>query len=375
MSLPFPPLDPATVLGELANFGARLARVPAALASASSAAATTANGCSERDAVWRDGKTILYRYRPLAAPTVRVPLLIVYALVNRPGMLDLEPDRSLVRRLLERGIDLYLIDWGYPDGGDRLTELVDYLERGIDPCVREVAARHDVDAINLLGVCQGGTLSLCYTALHAERVRNLVTMVTPVDFHTPGNLLAAWARGIDVEALLRAHGNVPGALLNAVFVAMLPFRLGQQKYLNLIDAVDDPEKLATFLRMEKWIFDSPDQAGAAFGQFLRWFYHENRLAQGTLELGGQRVDLARITQPLLNVFATQDHLVPPAASRALQALVGSRDYTALEVDAGHIGLYTSARSQRELPGTLAAWLAAREPRRSTRSRSQRRSSR
>jgi polyhydroxyalkanoate synthase len=354
--------DPAAIARELADFSARLARTLPAL----KAASTEATGCSAREAVWRDGKIVLYRYRPLRppdrlrAPAPIAPLLIVYALVNRPYMMDLEEDRSLVRRLLEQGLELYLIDWGYPDAADRCTELADYLQRGIDACVGHVARRHAIGTVNLLGVCQGGTLCLCYTALHPERVRNLITMVTPVDFHTPGNLLASWARSVDVDALVRAYGNVPGSLLNAVFVSMLPFRLGQQKYLGLVDAVDDRRQLETFMRMEKWIFDSPDQAGEAFRQFVRWFYQENRLVRGTLEIAGRRVDLARITQPILNVYASRDHLVPPAASVALASVVGSRDYTPLAVDAGHIGLYTSARAQRELPATLAGWLAARE---------------
>jgi len=367
MSGPLPLLDATTAAAEIADFCARLARAQPALRAAIDA--SPENGCSERELLWRDGKTSLYRYRPLRPAVVSTPLVIVYALVNRPYMMDLQADRSLVRRLLEQGIELYLIDWGYPDGADRLTELDDYLERGIEPCLRQVAERHGVEAVNVLGVCQGGTLSLCYTALHPERVRNLITMVTPVDFHTPGNLLATWARNIDVEALVHAHGNVPGALLNSVFVSMLPFRLGSQKYVHLLDLLDDPAQLATFMRMEKWIFDSPDQAGAAFSQFVRWFFQENRLALGTLELGGRRVDLARVTHPVLNVFASRDHLVPPGASRALRPLLGSRDYTALEVDAGHIGLYTSARAQRELPATMAAWLVGRDPRRRARSSS------
>ena len=359
MSAPGPKLDSEAIARELADYAARLARTVPALKAASVAAA----GCTAREAVWRDGKTVLYRYRPLAPPAPLTPLLIAYALVNRPTMLDLEPDRSLVRRLLEHGLEVYLIDWGYPDGADRLTELADYLEDGIDASVRQVTSAHGLESVNLLGVCQGGTLSLCYAALHPERVQNLITMVTPVDFHTPENRLARWARGIDVDALVRAHGNVPGELLNAVFVSLLPFRLGQQKYLNLLDAADDPQQLETFMRMERWIFDSPDQAGEAFRQFVRWFFQENRLARGTLEIAGRAVDLRRITQPVLNVYATQDHLVPPSATAGLASLLGSRDYTPLAVDAGHIGLYTSRRAQQEVARGIASWLLEREQQR------------
>jgi polyhydroxyalkanoate synthase len=114
-----------------------------------------------------------------------------------------------------------------------------------------------------------------------------------------------------------------------------------------------------FMRMEKWIFDSPDQAGAAFREFSNWFYKENRLLKGTLEIGGQRVDLRRITQPVLNVYGKQDHLVPPAASTAMQNLLGSGDYLALGMDVGHIGMYVSGRAQRELPQAIVGWLQRR----------------
>lgn len=324
------------------------------------AAADVSFGCSDKDAVYREDKLTLYRYRPLAASAGLPPVLIVYALVNRPYMMDLQPDRSLIRRLLERGIDVYLIDWGYPDGADRYTDLDDYINGYLHRCLDEVLRAHSIPSTTLLGVCQGGTFSLCYTALHPERVRNLITMVTPVDFQTPDNLLSCWARGIDVDALVAAHGVVPGDVLNAAYVSLLPFRLLQQKYVNLLEVGGDQAQMENFMRMEKWIFDSPAQAGAAFAQFTRWFFQENRLLRGTLEIGGRRVDLKRVTQPVLNVYGKQDHLVPPSASTPLEALVGSSDYLALGLDVGHIGMYVSGRSQRELPEAIAYWLNKRK---------------
>jgi polyhydroxyalkanoate synthase len=343
-------------IGELGALPGKLAATVQSL----QAAAGVSFGCSEKDAVYREDKLTLYRYRPLAESAGLPPVLIVYALVNRPYMMDLQPDRSLIRRLLERGIDVYLIDWGYPDGADRYTNLDDYINGYLHRCLGEVLRAHSIPSTTLLGVCQGGTFSLCYAALHPERVRNLITMVTPVDFQTPDNLLACWARGLDVDALVAAHGVVPGDVLNAAYVSLLPFRLLQQKYVNLLDSGGDQAQMENFMRMEKWIFDSPAQAGAAFAQFTRWFFQENRLLRGTLEIGGRRVDLKRITQPVLNIYGKQDHLVPPAASTALEPLVGSSDYAALGLDVGHIGMYVSGRSQRELPEAIAYWLSKRK---------------
>ncbi len=323
------------------------------------AASEVTFGCSEKDAVYSEDKLTLYRYRPLAASAKLPPIMIVYALVNRPYMMDLQPDRSLIRRLLELGLDIYLIDWGYPDGADRYLDLNDYINGYIDRCLSEVLREHQLPSATLLGVCQGGTFSLCYTALHPERVRNLITMVTPVDFQTPDNLLSRWVQSIDVDALVAAHGVVPGDVLNAAYVSLMPFRLLQQKYVDLLDTTGSQAQADNFMRMEKWIFDSPDQAGAAFREFSNWFYKENRLLKGTLSIGGQPVDLRRITQPVLNIYGKQDHLVPPAASTAMQSLVGNSDYLALGLDVGHIGMYVSGRVQRELPQSIAGWLQRR----------------
>ncbi|MGB8694110.1 MAG: class III poly(R)-hydroxyalkanoic acid synthase subunit PhaC [Steroidobacteraceae bacterium] len=323
------------------------------------AAAGVTFGCSEKDAVYREDKLTLYHYRAIAPSARLPPVLIVYALVNRPYMMDLQPDRSLIRRLLELGLDIYLIDWGYPDGADRFVDLNDYINGYLHRCLSVVLREHQLAATTLLGVCQGGTFGLCYAALHPERVRNLITMVTPVDFQTPDNLLSRWVQSIDVDALVAAHGVVPGDVLNAAYVSLMPFRLLQQKYVNLLGGGDDQAQMDNFMRMEKWIFDSPDQAGAAFREFSNWFYKENRLLKGTLELGGQKVELRRVTQPVLNIYGKQDHLVPPSASTAMENLVGSSDYMALGMDVGHIGMYVSGRSQRELPQAIAYWLQRR----------------
>ena len=348
-------IDPASAAAEISEFCRRMTSATQALAVAD----VRPGGCTPRDEVHRIDKTVLYRYRPQAASAGLAPLVICYALVNRPWMMDLQPDRSLIRGLLNRGLDVYLIDWGYPDRADRFLDLDDYISHYLGGCIDLLRRAHRVAKVNLLGVCQGGTLSLCHAALYPERVRNLITMVTPVDFHTPENLLSKWARGMDADRMVEVLGNIPGELLNAAFLSLMPLRLGSQKYAGIAELADDPAALANFLRMEQWIVDSPDQAGAAFAQFIRWFFQQNRLVRGGLEIGAGRVELRNIRCPLLNIYATQDHLVPPSASRPLAGLVGSDDCTDFEFDGGHIGIYVSRRAQELLPRTIADWLAGR----------------
>jgi polyhydroxyalkanoate synthase len=316
-------------------------------------------GASAREEVWRDGKVVLYRFKGDKAPTAKVPLLIVYALVNRPYMVDLQDDRSIVKNLLAMGEDVYLIDWGYPDPSDRYVTLDDYVNGWMRRAVDVIARRHKLDRINLLGICQGGAMSLSFTSIYPDKVRNLITMVTPVDFHTPDNMLSHWTQEMDVDLLVDTLGNIPGDLMNWCYLTLKPFRLNLQKYVGLLDVLDNKTEVENFLRMEKWIFDSPDQAGEAFRQFIRDFYQGNKLVKGGLEIGGRKVDLKRITMPVLNIFAEQDHLVPPSASRPLQGLIGTKDYTELAFKGGHIGIYVSGRSQREVPPAIHHWLAKR----------------
>jgi polyhydroxyalkanoate synthase len=126
-----------------------------------------------------------------------------------------------------------------------------------------------------------------------------------------------------------------------------------------VNLLDDPEQARNFIRMEKWVFDSPDQAGEAFRQFVKDFYQRNALIKGEVTIGGRPVDLRRVTMPVLNIYASEDHLVPPAASRALEEYIGTSDYSALEFPGGHIGIYVSGKSQKMIPPAICRWLGER----------------
>ncbi len=317
-------------------------------------------GVTPKTVIHQEDKLTLFRFNPPADKVQsKTPLLIVYALVNRPYMTDIQENRSTVKALMDAGQDVYLIDWGYPDRADRYLTLDDYINGYLDRCVDVIRERHRIDKINILGICQGGTFSLCYSALHPDKVKNLVTMVTPVDFQTPDNMLSHWVQQIDADLVVDTLGNVPGEMLNWTFLNLKPYQLMGQKYLGLLDTLDDPEALKNFLRMEKWIFDSPDQAGEAFRQFIKDFYQQNKLLNGGLEIG-EPVSLKGITMPVLNVFAEQDHLVPPDASRAMRGKLGTKDYTELSFPGGHIGIYVSGRAQKTVPPAIGKWLDERE---------------
>jgi polyhydroxyalkanoate synthase len=316
-------------------------------------------GATPYELVYQEDRVRLKHYRP-ETDCLKTPLLLVPTLFNRETLLDFQPDRSVVHNLLKAGLEVYLIDWGSPSRMDQFLTLDDHINGYMDNIIDFICRRHGISRVNLMGVCLGGTFAVIYAALHPEKVRNLVTTVSPIHFDTSKGLLHIWLKEIDVDRLVDAFGNLPGNLANMTFLLLNPPRLLLDKYLGFLENMDQKDFVENFIRMEKWIFDCPDVPGETARQVIKDLYQENRLVQSQMELGGRRVDLGQVTMPLLNIYGRFDHLVPPDACEVLTKKVGSRDTEDICLDTGHIGMYVSARFQRETVPQIAAWLLARE---------------
>lgn len=317
-------------------------------------------GTAEKELIYAEDKLELHHYKPLAGKACGVPIMITYALVNRAYMLDIQPDRSFIRNLLNLGLDVYMIDWGYPTQADRYLSMDDYINGYMNNCVEAVRKHSNSEKVTLMGICQGGTFSGIYSALYPQKVHNLITLVAPFDFATNDGLLFNWSKDMDIDALVNAYGVVPGDVLNESYLMLMPFNLNIKKYIDMLEVLEDQDKLINFLRMEKWIFDSPGQAGECLRQFVKDLYQGNKLAKGQLKLGDKTVDLGKITMPILNIYASADHLVPPAATKPFNDLVSSKDKTLYEFKGGHIGVFVGSRSQKELAPAISKWLIERD---------------
>ena len=244
-------------------------------------------------------------------------------------------------------------DTTYIDAG---TFTVEYM----DECVDFIRKETGKDKINLLGVCQGGTFSTIYTALHQEKIKNLVAMVVPIDFSSNDGLLFRWSRFMNIDSLIDAYGGVvPGDVMNVAYLILKPLTLTLDKYVNMTDKWADAKYLSNFIRMEKWTFDSPAQVGATLSQFIKDLYQDNKLIKGELELGGQKVDLKSIKIPVLCACADKDHLVPLSASEPLMDAIGSTDKEFKHFKTGHIGMYTSSKAEPEFWPSIVNWLKER----------------
>lgn len=328
-------------------------------------------GATPKTEVLRVDKMTLHRYNPL--PDVEVvtePVIIVYGLVGRYTMADLQEDRSLVRNLLERGVDLYVVDWGEPSRADQYQTMDDYAEGYLGDCINHVRQAHNLESISILGICEGGVFSAIYASLYPEKVKNLILTITPIDFHGDNNdtdpshgLLNVWTRNLtdeDIDRLVEAYGNLTGEIMAGVFNMMTPVRSMTKYNIGLLDASKDDKKFLNYLRMEKWLADRPHHPGAAAKQLLIDLYKENRLIKGTLEVAGQKINLKNLSMPVLNVFAMQDHIIPPPCSQALRDYVGTDDYTDLPLPGGHVGVYVSGKSQGIVGDGVFRWLMDRQ---------------
>lgn len=320
-------------------------------------------GVTPREEVLRRGKARLYRYRPQRKRLYPVPFVIIpWVGISRTYILDLLPGNSFIEHLVKHGHDVYLLDWGMPGEEDR--------EFGFEECVFDILPRvverarevSGAKEITLNGNCLGGTLTASYLALNPDApVRNFVAVVAPID-SDHGGLFKAWlTEDFPADQLVRVYGMVPTHLMGTGFKMLRPlgdaaavsalwFNLARRDYVTLYKA------------MSRWANEYIPMPGRFFLQLARDIYAKNKLAKGEFVVGGQRVDLSKIVQPLLVVAAKQDHIVPPLAARALIDLVSSEDKEYVELPGGHISVFAGRTANVNLWPKIAQWVAQRSRR-------------
>jgi len=301
----------------------------------------------------------LLHYQQMVAKTAKTPILVVYALINRSYVLDLQSDKSWVRSLLSQGFDVYLIDWKPPTAADKYVSFDDYVNCYVDDCVNTVLKKTKTDKLTLHGYCMGATMSTMYTTLHQEKVRNLAVIAPVVDTEKDTTVIGNLAKNMDVNKMVNIIGNLPAEQLYACYSALKPFKQGVNKYFNLVQNIDNDQFVGNFLRIEKWLYDTPPIAGETFRQWVADIYQKNLFVKNELKLGSELIDLSRIKVPLLNIVANEDHLVSPQCSAPLNDVVSSTDKRLMRFHTGHVGLIASLYSQNNVLPKVGQWLKAR----------------
>jgi len=312
-------------------------------------------GSCPYETVYEDWLFKLHRFRGEVGH--RTPVLISYAFINRPTVLDLHEAVSVIKLLLEARLDIWMIDWGYPTLADRHLRLEDYVDF-IDDCVDRVRRERGVESLTLWGYCLGTTLSVVYSSLFPEKVRNLVIQTPPINFDTQ-NTLAVWARSIDPAKVSRSLFNASGDFLNLSFLLVDPVRLVVGKYQALLDSLEDEKSVKDFFYMDHWIFDSPAVPGKVFEEYITRWYHRNEIVRGEFTVKGRRVDLGNIRMPVLVLAASKDHITPPECVLPFFEAIPSQDKKMLLSDKGHIGLTVSRSSHQKIWPEAIRWVVER----------------
>lgn len=307
--------------------------------------------------VWQNDLVKLYHYERSTPATCKIPVLVSFAIMNRHDVLDLQPDRSLMKKLLDEGLDIYIMDWGYPQRQHRYLTMEDYILGFMNDAIDFVRKSTKNDKIHKMGICQGGTFSTIYGAIHPEKLQSLTVYVAPFDFGDKGDcMLYRWTKDIDVDTMVDTLGIIPADMLNAGFGALKP-SMDVSKYFGLMELMEDEAKVLNFLRMEKWKNDCPDLAGEMFRKYIKDLWQSNKLIHGEFELGGHKVNLKNLTVPFLNIYATEDNIIPNSSTIPVNDLIGSKDKELYAFPGGHIGVFVGAKSQKELAPKVAKWVS------------------
>jgi polyhydroxyalkanoate synthase subunit PhaC len=319
-------------------------------------------GVTPSESIYEEDRLQLRHFIGNGKPKYRTPLVFIYALVNRPYILDLKIGRSVVANFVDRGFDTYLVDWGVPLDADRHLTLDDYINGYMVNVMDVLRERSGCDKINVLGYCMGGTMSAMFTALHQDRVKNLTLLAAPIDFATKDGLLNLWTREeyFDVDRFVDTFGNCPPQFLQSIFTLLRPVGNLIEKPINFYEHMHEEKFIDDFLTTESWLNDNIPVPGEVYREFVKYLYQKNLLTQNRMPVGKHVVNLRNITCPVLNIMAGQDDLVPCSQGTPFNDLVGSKDRRSILLPgSGHIGLAIGGRAQKEVWPQACEWLAER----------------
>ncbi len=322
-------------------------------------------GLTPKEIVWTLNKARLYRYRPTRPPEEQhpIPLLLVYALINKPFIFDLAPDRSFIEYMVDQGFDVYLLDWGAPGPEDSHTTFDDYVTEYLSRAVRKVRRLSRADEVSLLGYCLGATLTVVYAALYPDApIRNIILLTAPLDFsEQPEGSMAMWLEEerLDVDQLVGTFGNVPGELIRFWAKLIKPAENFVGAYVSLWKQLGDDRAVRGWQAINRWVEDVIPFAGAAFRQFVEDYVRGNKLIRGQHQVKGKPAELSNIRAALLNIVAQYDHLVARSQAESIMHLVSSQDKELRVIPSTHVGIMASGRARYKLWPEVVEWLAPR----------------
>jgi polyhydroxyalkanoate synthase len=300
-------------------------------------------------AVWQAGNACLRDYGGTGDAVLVVP-----SLINRCTVLDLAPDRSLLRTMAAANLHTFLLDWGLPGDQERGYAIDDYVVRVLIPAIVDVALRTG-KPVRLVGYCMGGTLAVAAAVLAPAGVAKLALVAAPWDFHVRMDALRAHLTSMRpmLEGMLTTYGEAPFDLIQTLFASIDPALVGR-KFRKFAALDPNSDEARRFVMLEDWLNDPvPLTAEVARECWFNW-YGVNTPGQGLWEVGGTKIDPAVVVCPSLAMIPSRDRIVPPESAEALARLLPNADVRKLPL--GHIGMMASSRAADVTYAPLIAWL-------------------
>ena len=211
-----------SIIGDFLNFNRNIAEIPSRISVPHEVKMDTC----EYDVVYKEDRIRMLHYKPLTSKQIKTPLVISYAIVNRYHIFDIDSKKSWIRNLLESGIDVYMIDWGTPSKMDKFLGFDEYVNDYLDNCIENVCDRSGVNKVSLQGYCTGGTLAAVYSALHPEKVKNLIATAPIIDGWKDTTVISNIAKNFDVDKMVEVIGNMPPEFIYYCFSILKPFEQG-----------------------------------------------------------------------------------------------------------------------------------------------------
>lgn len=300
--------------------------------------------------LWREGATRLLDFGEEAG----LPVLVVPSLVNRSYVLDLMPERSLMRAWACDGLRPLLVDWGRPGPEERGYDLTAYVLR-LERILHALPDSRPGSGPVVVGYCMGGLLALALAQRRAADLSALVLLATPWDFHAERaeEALRVGTIGAALMPLIELWGEMPLDLLQGFFAFVDPLQV-PRKFLGFAGLDPTSERAHLFVALEDWLNDGvPLTVGVARDCLVGW-YGENRPGRGEWQVDGEAIRPERLKLPTLVVAPAADRIVPPRTATALADRIAEAER--LDPHSGHIGMVVGSGSEQTMWGPVRKWI-------------------